>query len=101
MRLIKEDGKYILSEMSIFKYIVVGGIVWSFLKWKNSSERLMKKNGLKYGDKVKKYATSSIGQEIEISGTIIQRNGIPKVKLDKSIGGRTIINWDTNFIKNK
>ena len=81
------------------KYILIGGIFWLAKKWLMRSGRLLRKNGLKYGDKVIKEFTDKWGRDKKITGVLIKKDGIPKVFLDKSISGKNLVSWDESFQK--
>ena len=81
------------------KYILIGGLLWLTRKWFMRANRMLRKNGLRYGDKVVKEWIDSWGRSKKISGLLIKKDGIPRVFLDKSISGKNVINWNESFQK--
>jgi len=95
-------GEHKLDEelSPLAKFILIGGSIWLISKWLKKAERQMKKFGLKYGDDVKRTSKKDPwGRTSKQTGSLIKMDGIPKVLLDKSIGGINIVNWDIDFIK--
>jgi len=83
------------------KYILIGGLLWLTKKWLMRSGRMLRKNGLKYGDRVIKKSIDPWGKVKLISGLLLKKDGIPKVYLDKAISGKNLVSWDESFQKIK
>ena len=92
-----------IKESKLLGLVLVGGAVWLFNKWRGRAERLMRKNKLNYGDRVKKDVKDPFGRIRIRKGTLIKREGIPQVLLDDDsrIGAKNIIIWDEDFKKIK
>lgn len=69
------------------------------------SEKAMKEAGVKFGDAVFYDNVNPFGYAEEYTGIIVERNGIPYVKLDegqKTITGAKSVNWHKGWkLKNK
>ena len=71
-------------------------------KWAKVAAKAMKKVDVKFGDKVKYDFVSPMMRVEKYSGTVINKNGIPYVKLDsgqKSMTGKKTIRWHKGWKK--
>lgn len=72
------------------------------MKTASKAEKAMKEVGAKFGDRVRYDYVSPFMNVAEYTGTIINKNGIPYVKLDKgqkSMKGKSTVPWHKGWKK--
>lgn len=81
------------------RFIIIAGVVWLFLKWRDRSERLMRSMNVNYGDSVTSKTKNNYGVINIYNGVVYKKDGVPWVKLHSFVNGKNNIPWDTTFLK--
>jgi hypothetical protein len=102
--LYKEDSEWKyqqLDEIDIKKWIVIGGVTMLLFNWLAKSYFLMKKMGVKYGDRVRKVEKDSFGKMTDTKGLLVKKDGHAQVftRSDKNI--IRFVKWDADWKKDK
>ena len=92
-----------IKESKLLGLVIIGGAIMLYRKWRANAERLMRKNKINYGDKVKKDVKDPFGRIRILTGELFKHEGIPKVLLDSNsrMGLENIVLWDEEFKKIK